>query len=114
MLRFLKYVGNPQHPTEDTVSDQYVRSLDRQVAAIKRDRDWEAKFVLFKEMITKEREEGCKEGQRKSILDILKIYGAVPREIEDRIIQEENPDVLTQWLLLAARVQSLEDFRKNM
>ena len=122
LLRFLKYVENPQHPTEDTVSDQYVRSLDRQVAAIKRNRDWEAKFVLFKEMMNKEREagrlEGLREGQcntqRESILAFLSILGGVPRDIADRVNQENDPEVLKRWLMFAPRAESFEDFRNRM
>ena len=118
LLRFLKYVENPQHPTEDTVSDPYVRSLDRQVAAIKRNRDWEAKFVLFKEMMNKEREEGRKEGQqiqsRKYILELLKMYGTIPEDIVNKINQESDPEVLSYWHMAAAKATSFEDFREKM
>ena len=129
LLRFLKYVENPQHPTEDTVSDQYVRSLDRQVAAIKRNRDWEAKFVLFKEMMNKEREAGRQEGlqeglerglrkeqanQRECILAFLGALGSVPQDIADRVSQENDPEVLKRWLMFAPKAESFEDFRKRM
>ena len=122
LLRFLKYVENPQHPTEDTVSDQYVHFLDRQVAAIKRNRDWEAKFVLFKEMMNKEREEGRKEGhqqglreaQQDFILELLEIHGTIPEDIVNKIKQETDLEVLKRWRRAAAKAESFEDFREKI
>lgn len=126
LLHFLKYVENPQHPAKDTVSDEYVRSLDRQIAAIKRNRNWEAKFVLFEEMMHNEREagrlegrqegrlEGRQESRREAIIDLLQMHGTVPTDILDRINLEENPDILKQWHLAAARSASFEEFRKNI
>ena len=114
LLHFLKYVENPQYPAEDTVSDQYVRSLDRQVAAIKRNRDWEAKFVLFKEMMNKERETGRQQGHREYILELLKKQGTVPEDIFHKLNQTEDPEILKQWLFEAAQMKSFEDFREKI
>lgn len=118
LVHFLKYVENPEYPAEDIVSDDYVRSLSVQIAAIKRSRDWEAKFVRFKEMMNEERETGRKEGRQarsqEAILELLGMHGDVPEDILLKINQENDEAMLKRWLLDAAKSTSLDDFRKRM
>ena len=58
--------------------------------------------------------EGRQESRREAIIDLLQMHGTVPTDILDRINLEENPDILKQWHLVAARSASFEDFRKNI
>lgn len=64
LVDFLKYVENPQKTEDTTKTGIFVTSLKKQIAEIKRNRDWEAKFMLFEEMLKDEREEGREEGRR--------------------------------------------------
>lgn len=69
LVDFLKYVDNPKDnvTTED---DNFLNSLKEQIATIKRNRDWETRYMLFKEMMEDERaagrEEGLEEGRREA------------------------------------------------
>ena len=64
LVEFLKYVDNPKKLNDSEDTGDFVKSLKKQIAAIKRNRDWEARFMLFEEMLKDEREEGRVEGYR--------------------------------------------------
>lgn len=121
LVHFLNYVGSSgRRPYEG--EDSFVRTLDAQIAAIKRNREWEAKFMLLEEMMKEERAEGVKEGlregietgrreeQQSSILSILQLHGAVPEALQERISKEKDTEVLKSWVLLAAQTTSVEEF----
>ena len=82
--------------------------------------------MLFKEMMNKEREAGRQEGlqeglqlgvqarSRECILAFLEDLGPVPRDIVDRVNQENDPELLKQWLMLSPKATSFESFREMM
>ena len=55
-------------------------------------------------------EKGRIAGRIDSILDLLNEYGVIPEELRDSILQESNPEILKNWLKLAAKVDSVEEF----
>ena len=57
LVEFLKYVESPDKANNST-EDSFINSLKEQIAAIKRNREWEGKFMLFEEMLQDEKEEG--------------------------------------------------------
>lgn len=61
LVNFLKYVDNPKD--SDETEDDFINALKKQIRAIKKDRDWEAKYMVLKEMLKDEREEGRIEGE---------------------------------------------------
>lgn len=75
----------------------------RQVAEENRAEGWE-----------KGRQVGLCEGKIAGILDLLAEYGPVPEAVSQRIQSEENLSVLTGWLKLAAKSESMEDFVRKM
>jgi len=48
-ISFLKYVENSDDTENSEDEDDFIKSLKKQIAAIKRNREWEGKFMLFKE-----------------------------------------------------------------
>lgn len=64
------------------------------------------------------REEGKKEGRREgiaaSVFVLLEDVGDVPESIRDRIMGEQNPEILQKWLKLAAGSESVSSFIKSM
>ena len=58
--------------------------------------------------------DGLREGKAVSVLELLSEYFAIPEELSDRILSENDSSVLTNWLKLAAKSNTLEDFTKNM
>lgn len=61
LVKFLKYVKRPESSSEE--GGGFTDDVRRQVEAIKRDRGWEARFMLLEEMMRDERAEGRQEGQ---------------------------------------------------
>lgn len=58
--------------------------------------------------------EGKCEGKATGILDLLSEHSAVPETLSDRILAEKDLSVLTGWLKLAAKAETLEDFVNKM
>ena len=57
---------------------------------------------------------GLCEGKAYGILDVLSEHSAIPETLSDRIRAENDLSVLTGWLKLAAKAETLEDFVKGM
>ena len=60
------------------------------------------------------RVEGRVEGRMQAVLELLGELGVVPEEIEKKINEERDVDVLSRWLKLAARAESVDEFVKGM
>lgn len=58
----MKYVENPDDTENSEDEDDFIKSLKKQIAAIKRSREWEGRFMLLEEMISDERKEARAEG----------------------------------------------------
>ena len=66
LVKFLQYVEDPEKESDS--EGEFVKSLKEQIAAIKRNREWEGRFMLLEEMIADEREEAMAEGHAKDLL----------------------------------------------
>lgn len=82
LVNFLKYVENPEE-AEDTDEDAFVKALKEQIAAIKRNRDWEARYMLFEEMMQDEREQGRMDGLASAVLTLLMATGEVSEPLKE-------------------------------
>ena len=47
-------------------------------------------------------------------MELLSERGAVPEAVSSKIMQETDATILTQWLKLAAKSGSMEQFIENM
>ena len=78
----------------------------------------EEKFMLLEELLKDERAEGKlegrAEGKAESILLLLQDIGSVPDELRNKILNEQDMDILLKYLKLAARVDSIAEFAKEM
>ena len=74
----------------------------------------EEKFMLLEELLKDERAEGKAEGKAESILLLLQDIGSVSDELRNKILNEQDMDILLKYLKLAARVDSIADFEKEM
>ena len=57
---------------------------------------------------------GIREGKASSILILLSEHAEIPESLSERIRSEQDISVLTDWLKLAAKAPTLDDFTKNM
>jgi len=76
---------------------------------------------LYQEGVEKGRQEACKaledlyqEGRTELLLETLKDLGPVSEELQQKILNEKNLDILKKWNKLAARAESIEEFLKEM
>lgn len=69
--------------------------------------DEEAVMKLIRQ---EEREFGMIEGKMETILEFLRELGEVPLQLQERIEKEDDLERLGQWVKLAARAESVEDF----
>ncbi|MCD8021310.1 MAG: hypothetical protein LUF92_17590 [Clostridiales bacterium] len=113
LVAFQEYVAHPGASSPD----DYTRLLDDKIVAIKRNWVWEARYMLFEEMMRDEREEGRKEGLeefKNSILSLLQDFGEVPEDIQLLIMNEDEGSNLKELNRMAARAESLDDFRSRL
>lgn len=60
------------------------------------------------------KEEGIKLGTMSDIIELLKDLEQVSDTLKNKIMKEENPDILRKWLKLAAKAETVEEFEKNI
>ena len=59
------------------------------------------------------RAEGRNEGKTESILQLLQEIDSVPEDLRIRIRTERDPETLDRWLLIAAKIESIESFQEK-
>ena len=91
---FLKYVDNPVNPGKDIGSNDFVNALEKQIQAIKRDREWEAQYMQLEEMLMDEREEGRKETLARINLLITKL--SEQNRMDELVNATANPTLLEE------------------
>lgn len=53
------------------------------------------------------------EGKAEAVLELLSDAGAVPETVQKRILEETDLDILKKWVKLAARAESIDEFREK-
>ncbi len=106
--------------------DERILKIHERVKYLKRDRKLEAGYMTMEEYIHQEAERRAKlmaESMAESmaasrvaqnILALLEDLGTLPDQTKERIAKEQNEDVLSAWLKLAARADSIEEFQSKM
>ena len=130
MIRFLHFVKADLKESTKDFQDDFVRKLQNDIHNIKVSREMEGRFMLFEELLNNEyldgrlegrhegrlegRHEGRLEAKIESIIELLEDINEIPESIRKTILSETDPDVLSSWHKLAARVDSMEQFIKQM
>ena len=60
------------------------------------------------------RSEGRISGVAESIIKLLEDHGKISEDLQTKIMAEKDLQVLSKWLKLAARVDSIDVFRERM
>ncbi len=85
---------------------------------VRSSREMEEKFMLLEELLKDERAEGRlegkAEGKAESVLLLLQDLGSVSEKLRNKILKEQDMDILLKYLKLAARTESMADFVKEM
>lgn len=82
-------------------------------------RDWVeqqlklARVEAQKEGYKEGREEGVKALQD-SVVTFLEDYGNVPEEVKERIVVQDDIEILKKWNKISARVESVKEFLEKI
>jgi predicted transposase/invertase (TIGR01784 family) len=131
LANLLKYMAES---TKENVVNQNLKDIQGMMDDIKMDSEkgvhymqsWEIENICFEkgvaqghatglaEGLEQGRESGIAEGKQESILDLLGIFGEIPLNLETVIREEKRSEVLTAWLKVARRVDSISEFEESI
>ena len=126
LVTLLKYIREDIDGSEREFHDSYVERLQKFIHEIKSNREMEERFMIFEEMLKEERAagfakgraEGVAEGRISESKDTLLLFlqnlGTVPKVLSDQIEEQGDLDVLKEWLRLAFKSKSVEEFAKKI
>lgn len=115
-----------QNP-EILVKDERIERLDEIVTEVKESEEWEEVHMsIYSQAMEQGREDGLKlglaegreqgrkqgiqEGRQEDVLDFLRDYGFVGEDLQKKIMEEKDIEILKSWLKLASRVNSVAAF----
>ena len=103
-----------QNSTETCVRSETLQRIHEHIKKVKVLPEVREEFMRLDDIIYYEREEAAKETTVQNILDLLEEYGKVPEELKEKIAAQDDKETLKDWLKLAARSESLEDFEAKI
>lgn len=110
LVSFLEYAGADSTHAEDDFHDEYVKQLQQTVTKIKNDREMGVRYMLFSELLKDEFQAGKAEGLSYAIIQVLAAYGSVPKNLETKITQVTDSEVLCELLNIATISSTVEEF----
>ena len=113
LVKFLTYMGADLEESQQDFQDELVKRFQQSVSRVKTSREMEEKFMVLEEMLREERREGRVQGKAEEIISFLTDLGFVSEELSQKILKEKDLSLLSGYLKLAARAESLEQFRKE-
>ena len=117
MVSFLKFVHADLKESQKDFQDDYVRQVQKSVIHIKENREMEERFMLLELLLQDERREGRKEGLEatKEMLQMtLETFGQLPDSLLKVLQEQEDIEVIKDWMKIALKAQSLDDFISKM
>ena len=104
--------------TQGNVVDDATKKVHEYVKEVKTQPEVRDAYMTFDDMIYFQRKDAAKEAKEvatlntkiQDICELLEDYGPIPEELTDRLNAEKDPAVLSKWLKLAARANSIEEF----
>ena len=77
-----------------------------------------ARYMTLEEFLNEEkeeaREEGRLEGRGQLVIEMLEEMGSVPEELQEKIRQEKDLNILKKWCRLAMKVENVGQFEREM
>jgi len=107
-----------QDSTIRNVTDEVTKKLHDCISKVKISPEVRMEYMKWDAMIYYERRdaknEGKIEGKIEAILDLLGEFGVVSEELRETISKENDLEKIKEWLKLAAKVNSIEEFAGKM
>lgn len=110
LIHFLNYVEDSSDRVVAETKAQPLHQIHDKVQWLKRNRELEVSYMYFGELL----EESKAEGKAESVIEILNELGEVPEDLKQKISKELDLSKLSSWIKLAAKVESIEEFKSRM
>lgn len=122
LVRILRFVKADLEESQRDFEDEFICHIQETIRRIKGSRKMEERFMILEEMLRDERAEGKAEGiaegkvkgKAEAVLELLEDLGTVPEAVQNRIMNEKDPELLKKWHRLSARANTLDEFLKEM
>ena len=110
LVNFLRFVGARDDYDKELQKDAFVCKIQTSVEHVKSNREMEARYMLWKEMIQEEREEGQAEVCRDLIIDLLSdLTDDIPDKLNELLFQENDVEILKAYFHRIKRVNTIEE-----
>ena len=122
LVSFLRFVHADLKESQKDFQDDYVRQVQKSVTHIKGSREMEERFMLLELLLKDERREGREEGRKTGQLEeaqgmlqmALNRFGELPENLLKTLHQQQDIEVIRNWMQIALKSQSLDDFISKM
>lgn len=113
LKKLLSYIKKSKF---ENVSDTQLEKLHRGVEEIKNNSAIGVKYMQMWEVLELEKkeswEDGKAEGKADSVIELLEEIEVIPESLKQTIFSQKDITTLNQWLKLAAKVTTIEEFEK--
>lgn len=118
LVKLMKFVKADLEESQADFGDDFVRQLQKTIRNVKASREVEGQYMLLEELLREERREGKEEGREEGrvegraevVLELLEELGNVPEELQAKIFGETDLERLSQYIKLAVKAESIEQF----
>ena len=108
LLKYMEYT-NAQNATNHDLQE-----IHRMIETVKYDAGVTGDYMRLMEDEEVLLERGTQRGIQKSIIKLLEIRFPISVEIREKICAQEDLKILDEWLLIAAKATSIEDFTSKI
>lgn len=94
--------------------NERLKKIHECIEKIKSSEEMGVRFMQSWEEKVIERQEGKAEGKAEAIIDLLMELGPVPNNLREAVMLQTDLVILKDWLKMAAKVDSVETFQKEI
>lgn len=87
LVHFLEYMENSTDAYVAMAEDETINKLHRKVAMLKKERNLEARYMTFEELLKSREKDGIAKGKAEAVLELLEDYGSVSEELTEKILK---------------------------
>lgn len=113
LVELLHYIEHTTEEVSRNCKSERIKEMQRHIEAIKSSEEIGVKYMQAWEEKIYDRNEGKQEGKAEAVLELLEDLGTVPQELKKIILEQSNLDILRRWLKLAAKAETIEEFKEK-
>ena len=114
LVEFLHYMENTTDNAAAKSGSERIRRIHKRVCKAKKGEMVGMRFLRELEERNTAKAEGRTEGRAYAVLELLESLGEVPEALKQQIQNQKDEKILTSWLLLASKAESVKDFTSKM